>query len=757
MKNTVLIAILALFSMTGLAMGDIGEKNTAVDARAIVKDKIKKKKASRSAVWKQHHYEILMHNDRAVRIRLVRNNDRRIRLEAFPYGWHHDYSLGKTLHKKVGDYNSWIKTYAKKEKRSRKKQQPNSANSIIINSSRAGQANTQDVKYNTGLGLGYNPSTGYVGPSSQCYNYTTDLNNSILNSSFSSQDTANSVAGQTNVSASISTSYGLFSASANASYSNNYMNSSNTGAIYFNASQTFTATNTFYSLNQFGTDSSAGDNFSSECGSNFLIGTPVGMLVTGAFNWWTTDSTTSSSISTSMKGKYGLDSISAAVSTGTSTSNAASSYDFTLTITGGAGTPTSDITTAYNNNLSNMQNCFDGVTNYSDYCNDFISGVNSGVISGVQDFNTTYSASPTPKDLSGAVVFPSGIEGVSNMGSIAYQSVDSLLSASTYNDIFSEYQDQLNNYITILNQIATLYNRSSYLYSLLYDSSSNTFLFDPYPTMMDVANNYLSSLSSIYYADKQTMISNLSTCLNAPASSVSTDCSPIINLYSNGITTAYDWYSTAGPNPNLISAANQSFAQQNTIALQYTGQYTDSFSSYPMDMVWASQLPASSAWGVAVPTDYDPSSMPALIGFVDYPYVSSGAQSSSPWAMFLPLSSAGQPITSNITNFVQEFWSFSNKSWSTWTGMTLAINGGNGCTASTFDSPCTITVSGSETTQTTTPAKCSGGTSEITLEPCSNYSNDETKCTENLCFYTPPSGSSNSIKEDIFPISGFFQ
>lgn len=754
MRSIILIAILTLFSFNSRALDGIAETSAAVESAAKNQSKNKIKRVSKSDVWKQHHYEVLMHDNRAVRVRLVRNKDRRIRLEAFPYGWRSEYGSGETVFKKVKDYNKWIKNYARKERRDRKKQKFIADNQVTQRANGISQAAALPVQYNTGLGLGYNPSTGYVGPNSQCYNFTTILNNSILNSNFSSEDTANSVAGQTNVSASISASYGLFSASANASYSNSYMNSSNSGAIYFNASSTFTATNTFYSLNQFGTDSTAGDTFSSECGSNFLTGVPVGMLVTGAFNWWTTDSTASTSISTSMKGSYGLDSISAAVSTGTSNSGSSSSYDFTITINGGGGTPTSDITTAYNNNLSNMQNCFNGVTNYVDYCNDFTTGVNSGVVTGVTAFNSTYSASPTPTDLSGAVAFPSGIQGVTGMGSIAYQSVDSLLSASTYNDVFSTYQNQLNNYISVLNEIATLYNRSNYLYSLLFDSSTNTFLFDPYPTMMDIANNYLASLSSIYYSDKQTMINNLSTCLNAPSSAVSTDCSPIINLYSSGITNAYDWYSTTGPNPNLISTANQSFAQQNTVALQYTGQYTDSYTSHPMDMVWASQLPASSAWGSAVPTDYDPSSMPALIGFVDYPYISSGSQSTTPWAMLMPLSSSGQTITSNLNSFVPEFWSLSNTSWSAWTGTQLTIVGGNGCTASTFSSPCTISVTGSS--QQTTSAQCTGGTSILTWQSCSSYTN-ESQCAAALCYWESSSTSGNSINEDIFPISGLFQ
>ena len=746
---------MALISMSiTLACQEAGATSLSEQARVSTPAPAKKKKVTKSAVWKLHHYEVLMHNGKAVRVRLVRNNDRRVRLEAFPYGWLPEYNAGTTVVKDVKKYNAWVKAYANKERRRLKRQQHTVLTAQSTRASEHDQAQANTPTYNTGLGLGYNPSTGYVGPSSQCYNSTTNLNNSILNSNFSSQNTANSVSGQTNASASISASYGLFSASANASYSNSYMNSSNSGATYFNASSTFTATNTFYSLNQYGIDSSAGNNFSSECGSYFLTGTPVGMLVTGSFNWWTTSSSTSTSISASMKASYGLDSISAAVSNGTSDSSSASSYDFTITITGGGGTPTSDITTAYNNNLSNMQNCFNGVTNYAQYCSDFTTGVNSGVITGVTAFNTTYSADPVPTDLSGAVVFPNGLQGVTGLGSIAYQSVDSLLSVSSYSDVFATYQTQLNNYITILNQIATLYNRAGYLYSLLYDSSTDTFLYDPYPTMMDVANNYLSTLSSIYYADKETMVTNLGTCLNAASTAVSTACAPIIDLYSDGITSAYGWYSTTGPNPNGVSTANQAFAQQNTIALQYTGQYTDNYTSHPMDMVWAGQLPAAPSWGVAVPTSYDPSSLPALIGFADYPYVSNGSQATTPWAMFIPMPSASNTITSPLSDFVDEFWSLTNTAWTSWSGTSLTIAGANGCTASTFGEPCTLSINGSS--QTTTPAKCSGGTSPLSWQSCSSYSDSQFDCQSAFCTWNPATTTGDTINEDIFPISQFF-
>lgn len=719
--------LLTLLTFLAIITGEeIGATSLSEKGRGIPQQSAKKK-VSKSALWKLHHYEVLMYGGKAVRIRLVRKSDGRVRLEAFPYGWFQEYKSGTTSYMKVKRFNSWYKIYAKKEKQTLKSRHKTLAIVEKPQLSERSQSLQTTPMYVTGLGLGYNPSTGYIGPSSQCYNFTTNLNNNILNSSFSSQNTANSFSGQTNASASISASFGLFHASGNASYSNSYMNSANSGVTFFNASSTFNATNTFYGLNRLGNDSK--NNFSSQCGSNFLTGTPVGMLVTGAFNWWTTSSSASASIAGSVNASYGLDSISAAVSTGTSNANSSSSYDFTISTTGGGATPVSVITTAYTNNIANMDNCFQGVNNYQQYCDNFISGINGGVIRGVTAFNTTYSAQPAPTDLSGLIVFPSGLQGVTGMSSIAYQSVDSLLAVSEYEDIFAIYKDQLDNYITILNQISTLANRANYLYALLYDSSSKTFLFDTYPSMLDVANNYLSSLSSIYYADRETMVNNLGTCLNATSTSVGSACSHIIDLYANGIRSAYGWYSVTGANPNGVSTANRAFAQQNTIALQYTGQYTDNYSSFPMDMVWAGQLPTSTAWGDAVPTPYDPSSTPALIGFVDYPYVTNGSPSTTPWAMFIPMSNPAYNMTSPLTGFVPELWSFSESAWTPWTGTTLSINGQNGCTASAFNSPCTLSITGV------------GEYYEVSC-PALFY-----------CFYSP---TSNTISENIFPISGFF-
>lgn len=89
--------------------------------------------------------------------------------------------------------------------------------------------------YNTGLLLGWNPSTGPT--TGECFNFTTATpaaNISSLN--FSSENAARHTADQTKVSATVGGAFGAFSAHASFAYSDQWQGSANTGSAYFNIS-----------------------------------------------------------------------------------------------------------------------------------------------------------------------------------------------------------------------------------------------------------------------------------------------------------------------------------------------------------------------------------------------------------------------------------------------------------------------------------------------------------------------------------------
>ena len=109
--------------------------------------------------------------------------------------------------------------------------------------------------------------------------------------------------------------------------------------------------------------------------------------------------------------------------------------------------------------------------------------------------------------------------------------------------------------LTLMNQISTLNNRVRLLHDLL----SNRSRFNPV-ALLDLVS-YLNRLENIYKADRNTLLTSLQNCLSATSANVTSVCQPIIN---NQATNAFEYYGANGP-------GNDFFAQQNTLALQYTG------------------------------------------------------------------------------------------------------------------------------------------------------------------------------------------
>lgn len=686
------------------------------------KSKKKFKKKPNSYYWARRHYEVLMSNNIINRIRYVDNDTNAVLVESFPHGMFAANRSGETKRFSVNSFRGFIAERVRREKKERNK----------YRKSNTKQAATQSVTYNTGLALGYNASTGYIGGST-CFNNTVSLSNNFETSSFTNQNTASSSAGQTNASASISGAYEAFKASDTFSYSNSYDNSANSGQIFFNAAATYTASNVNYGLNAQGSQASTSGVFSTQCGSQFITTVPVGMLITGQFSWATSSSSTGSSISNSFNASYGLDSIATAVSNSTTQTDSTSSYSFTLVVIGGSTTAQATINNAYADQDANMQACWAG--NNTD-CTTFTSALIAGASNALSTFQS--GVQPTlPTDLAsaGLVAFPNGIAvyGFQGPYSPSYQPV------TGYTDVLSGNVAQLNNYLTVLNQIATLNNRVGYLSGTGSTSSATTVKGlatpnlcnyqacnpTPYSSTMnpapefDISGDYLGNLQSIYSSDYQTMTNNLQSCLGygqtgTSADTLSSNCSAVNNIYGTGtspvIASAYDWYTNESGLTGSSYAPN-SFAAQNSIALQYTGTYYLNQPgyypvSYPLDVMWIDSLPVFTPNLGGLPSGVSaPSQQAALIAFADAPYPQQGNPSlsiSAPYVTILPsiTSPASSATISAATSTYSPYWfnlteygNFSQLGWNYGSGATSTIsyNCNDGDSQyPTFSNPCDI-------------------------------------------------------------------
>lgn len=113
--------------------------------------------------------------------------------------------------------------------------------------------------------------------------------------------------------------------------------------------------------------------------------------------------------------------------------------------------------------------------------------------------------------------------------------------------------------------------------------------------------SYLDTLETTYSNDRQTLLTNLQTCLAASTSNVATVCAALEQTESE---TAFEWYAEGGENPNF-------FAQQNTLALQYTALD----GATPLDVIYIDQLPPFTAAGSNIPIAGEA----AFVGFQDRP------------------------------------------------------------------------------------------------------------------------------------------
>ena len=347
--------------------------------------------------------------------------------------------------------------------------------------------------------------------------------------------------------------------------------------------------------------------FNTLCGNEFLSSVPVGMVATLSLNYGSSSESTPQSITNQLTVSFGLDSVSAAVEVANQDTTSSSYFTFSMTTYGGGTAATNALHDAFSKTGS--QGAFYALCaqGNSDACTQFTSNLGQGATAALNSFNglvAGLSTATNGPDLSFLQIFPHGVAGAGTP-----QAVTSPIPASAIptNDVLAPFKSQLEQVLTLLDQIATLNNRVSSLQGLL----NQTTVLNP-ARFLDIVS-YLDRLGNIYNPDRRTLRQNLANCLQATSTNVQSVCQSIID---NQASNAFEYYGVNGPGSNF-------FAQQNTLALQYTGVESLSPSTLPpvpQDVIYIDQLPSFAQVGSSVPIAGEA----AFVSFFDRPILTAG-------------------------------------------------------------------------------------------------------------------------------------
>ena len=340
----------------------------------------------------------------------------------------------------------------------------------------AGQAVAQQVTpgpqgYAMGLPIGWNSSTGPT--TGQCLNYTiAPLSNNLQQTTFSSQNTANSSAQQINVSASVSLSFDLFQANDSFSFSDQWQSSTNSNNQYFNIYSLYRLNSTVDPSNPLTTQGTQArdsfENFNTLCGKEYLSSVEVGMVATLSLNYGSSSESTEQEITNKLEVEFGLDSVSAAVEVASQDQSSTSYFTFSMTQYGGGTEASQKLHDAFSQVNAQGQAfyalCAQGD---SEACTTFSSNMAQGTSEAFASFNGRVAAlnTATNPDLSFLQTFPTGVA-----GAVTPQPVTSPIPPSNppfaTDEVLAPYKGQLEEVVTLLNQIVTLKNRVQLLIDL---------------------------------------------------------------------------------------------------------------------------------------------------------------------------------------------------------------------------------------------------------------------------------------------------
>ena len=309
----------------------------------------------------------------------------------------------------------------------------------------------------------------------------------------------------------------------------------------------------------------------------------------------------------------------------------------------------------------------------ADACTTFTTSLGDAASTALTTFDEqvaglTNAANP---DLSFLQIFPNGVAGVVTPQAVVTPIPPFDIPTS---DVLAPYQQQLETYLTLLNQITTLTNRVDYLQGLL----QTTPVLNP-ALFLDI-RSYLSRLHNIYNADRITLRTNLGNCLSASSANVESVCQPIIH---NQAANAFEYYAPSG-------AGQDFFAQQNTLALQYTGLESvpgSTFQQFPQDVIYIDELPSFTAAGAPVPIAGEA----AFVSFLDRPIPPAPGVPVAPIVDLLALTPDVPLSTNNVSTKVR----VNPASPSPFTAWTITSSGiftqGLAASAAFTTTPCTPT------------------------------------------------------------------
>jgi hypothetical protein len=497
-----------------------------------------------------------------------------------------------------------------------------------------------------GLPIGWNSSTGPT--PGQCLNYTiATLSNPAEMTNFTSQNAASSTAEQINVSATVNVAFDFFQASNTFSFSDQWQSSTNSENQYYNVYSLYTLNTTVSQSDPLTEQGEGADtSFNTLCGSEYLSSVPVGMVATLNLNYGSTSSSTLMSISDTLSLNFGLDNVSTAVQTASEDTNSSSYFTFSFIHYGG-GTAASAALAAPFKATNSAGEAFYALCaqGNAEACTQFTSRLGDAAITALDSFDQQVaglSGAASP-DLSFLQIFPHGVAGVNTS-----QSVTTPIPLPSNNEVLAPYKPQLEEVVTLVNQISTLRNRVRLLEGLFNAEPS----LNP-AEVLDIVS-YLNRLDDIYTADRNTLIKNLGNCLKATSDNVTTICQPII---ANQATNAFEYYAADGPGSDF-------FAQQNTLALQYTALSQVEMSiTIPQDVIYIDELPSFAAAG-----NPPIAGEAAFVNFVDRPLSAEGSGTFLDPSFDILALEPNEPLsTNNVSTTVRNnppapspftFWSF---------------------------------------------------------------------------------------------------
>jgi len=607
-----------------------------------------------------HHYHVGYSKDK--RIVLLRVLDSRSGLPVFTAYPHGSDDALKKVHRHV-------KMSRKRFKRAVSNFYRLSNRNVSI------KAVAENPSFHTGLGLGYSNALGYIGGQSVCYHFTTELTGEQDRFTFSSKQTGSTLASQTNLNASVDLALGFFKANNDFSYSNNYQNSANSGRITYSAGSVYTTSNTLVEPSSFGMQAFDGGSFESQCGTDFVTSMQVGMLVMGELGWSSTSSEATQKIEDTLKVDFGIGNLKAAVASANSVINTQSEFQFNLTIYGGGNDAAFIIEDAYTNNLSLRNDCLKGLN--VDACSQFTAKLEEATASGIKAFKAKMTPEALPQDLGFLEPFPYGIMGITQTSTFLHIPVSKLQKAGNINPppYLLPYANAIKNWMNIMGDVSALRNRAEFLSGRLYDQTTKTNIFNPFP-MRDIANDDIAPLSTTYLRIRADMITTLQDCLAADKDTVADKCKLI---QDNASTTTFIYLAQR----QNSSGGRNAFA--NYIGLQYVGLYSDFHgNSYPIDFVYTDSL--GTVWPKQSPTM--PPAGPALLGFVDSKYLIDNQSTTDPWSSIISLNTifTATPVVSPY------LYAFGKRDWAWQNGLPLNYQVASGCDSQIYN-PCTFTAS----------------------------------------------------------------